>query len=345
MMRRSVLGATALAVGAVGGAVLGYLAERTVVDPVSVDGEVPEPATERSTLRAPDGTELAVCASGPADAPCILLVHGLSLSQEIWAAQRAALSRSWRVVSIDLRGHGDSADASTGDYSARALGADITTALDELGGDRCIVVGHSMGGMAALAGLADRPELVGAQVAGIVLMNTAASAVLSGLGGGSAAAGIAFVRERARSSLIGRMIYGGLDAEGRPRGNDLATLVTRLLGVGAHTPPGAVELVRRLVLASRPHVAGQLWRTVGTIDLLAVVRALSVPVLVVAGERDRVLPTHHSRRLVELLLDAELLTLPDVGHVAMLERPELVTAALDRFATRTLAPARQDEAS
>jgi pimeloyl-ACP methyl ester carboxylesterase len=70
-----------------------------------------------------------------------------------------------------------------------------------------------------------------------------------------------------------------------------------------------------------------------------------VPVLVVAGERDRVLPTHHSRRLVELLLDAELLTLPDVGHVAMLERPELVTAALDRFATRTLAPARQDEAS
>lgn len=344
-MRGPLLGATALAVGAVGGAVLGYLAERTVIDPVSRDPEPPDPATERLTVRAPDGTELAICASGPPDAPRILLVHGLSLSQEIWAAQRAALSRSWRVVSLDLRGHGDSADASNGDYSAPALGADVTTVLDELGGDRCVVVGHSMGGMAVLAGLAERPELVGGQVAGIVLMNTAAAAVLAGFGGGSAAAGIAFVRERARSSLVGRLIYGGLDAAGHPRGNDLATVVTRLLGVGSRTPPGAVELVRRLVLASRPHVAGQLWRTVGTIDLLAVVRAVDVPVLVVAGERDRVLPAHHSRRLMELLPDAELLSLPAVGHVAMLERPELVTAALDRFATRLLAPARHGEAS
>lgn len=344
-MRRPLLGATAMAVGAVGGAVLGYLAERTVVEPAVGVDEPPEPATQRSTLRAPDGTELAVRTSGPADAPTIVLVHGLSLTQDIWAAQRAALSRSWRVVSIDLRGHGDSADAVSGDYTAPALGADVTTAIDELGGDRCVVVGHSMGGMALLTGLADRPDLVGRQVAGIVLMNTAASAVLSGLGGGSTAAGIAFVRERARSSLIGRMIYGGLDAEGRPRGNDLATMVTRLLGVGSQAPPGAVELVRRLVLASRPHVAGQLWRTVGTMDLLGSVAAIDVPVLVVAGERDRVLPSHHSRRLIELLPDSELVVLPDVGHVAMLERPKLITATLDRFATRTLAPARRGEAS
>lgn len=344
-MRRSLLGATALAVGAVGGAVLGYLAERTVVEPVSDDAELPEPATERSTVRAPDGTELAVCASGPPDAPRILLVHGLSLSQEIWAAQRAALSRTWRVVSFDLRGHGDSADAVGGDYGASALGADITTVLDELGGERCVIVGHSMGGMAVLAGLADRPELVGRRVAGLVLMNTAASAVLSGFGGGTAAAGIAFVRERARSSLAGRLIYGGLDAEGRPRGNDLATVVTRLLGVGSQTPPGAVELVRRLVLGSRPHVAGQLWRTVGMVDLLEAARVVDVPALVVAGERDRVLPAHHARRLVEALPDAELLPLPDVGHVAMLERPDLITDAVDRFAARVLVPPRHGEAS
>jgi pimeloyl-ACP methyl ester carboxylesterase len=344
-MRSSLLGATALAVGAVGGAVLGYLAERTVVEPVIGDRELPEPATEHLTVRASDGTELAVRASGPPDAQPILLVHGLSLSQEIWAAQRAVLSARWRVVSFDVRGHGESADAVTGDYGVAALGDDVIAVLDALGGDRSIVVGHSMGGMAVLAGLGDRPDLVGDRVAGVVLVNSAASAVLSGLGGGSAAAGIALVRERARSSLLGRMIYGGLDAEGHPRGNDLATVVTRLLGVGAQTPPGAVETVRRLVLGSRPHVAGELWRTVGMVDLLEAARGLDVPALVVAGERDRVLPAHHSRRLVDVLPDAELLTLPDVGHVAMLERPGEVNEALEAFAARTLMPARRGEAS
>ena len=344
-MRRSLLGATALAVGAVGGAVLGYLAERTVVDPAAADADPLAPTAERTTLTTPDGTDLAVCASGSADAPRVLLVHGMSLSQEIWTAQRAALARSWRVVSFDLRGHGDSADAATGDYGAHALGTDVTTVLDELGGDRCVVVGHSMGGMAVLAGLADRPELVGGQVAGIVLMNTAASAIVSGLGGGSLLAGLAFVRERARSSLMGRVVYGGLDAARQPRGNDLATVATRLLGVGSETPPGAVELVRRLVLASRAQVAGQLWRTASTVDLLGAARAIDVPALVVAGERDRVLPARHSRRLVDALPDAGLLVLPDVGHVAMLERPELISDALDRFAAHTLAPARRGEAS
>lgn len=334
-MRRSLLGAAALTVGAVGGAVLGYLAERTVIDP-ALDSSTDGDDGDLVTLTSPDGTPLATRMSGPAKAPRIVLVHGLSLSQEIWAAQRRALDASFRVVTVDLRGHGDSGDAASGDYSAAAIGSDVTTVLDAVRGPRCILVGHSMGGMAVLAGLGDRPELIGEQVAGVVLMNTAASAILAGLGGGSLAAGIAFVRERARSSPVGRMIYGGLDEEGNPRGNDLATIVTRMLGVGPDGREDAVEVVRRLVLDSRPHVAGELWRTAGTVDLLDSARQITVPSLVVAGARDRVLPPSHSRRLVTTLPDAELLTLADVGHVAMLERPEDVSLSLEAFARRAL---------
>jgi len=338
-MRRSLLGAAALTAGAVGGAVLGYLAERTVIEPVLGPGTTARPEVEASTVTAPDGTRLAVCASGPVDAPRVVLVHGLSLTQEIWTAQRRALETTYRVVTLDLRGHGDSDDAAGGDYHAAAIGSDVTAVLDAERGQRCIVVGHSMGGMAVLAGLGDRPDLVGDQVAGVVLVNTAASAVVSGLGGlggGSVAAGIAFLRERARSSLIGRAVYGGLDAEGNPRGNDLTTVVTRMLGVGPHGREDAVETVRRLVLGSRPHVAGELWRTAGTLDQLDIARALTVPTLVIGGGRDRLLPVHHSRRLAETLPDVELLELPDVGHVAMLERPDEVSAALAAFARRVL---------
>jgi pimeloyl-ACP methyl ester carboxylesterase len=205
-MRRSLLGAAALTAGAVGGAVLGYLAERTVIEPVSEPTPTPLPTVETSTITTPDGTRLAVSASGPADAPRIVLVHGLSLAQEIWTAQRRALETTYRVVTLDIRGHGASDDAAAGDYDASAIGSDVTAVLDAERGHPCVVVGHSMGGMAVLAGLGDRPDLVGEQVAGVVLVNTAASAVVSGLGGGSLAAGIAFLRDRARSSLLRRVV-------------------------------------------------------------------------------------------------------------------------------------------
>lgn len=337
-MRRSLVGAAALMAGAVGGAVLGYLAERTVIDPAVGPATAPAPRVDRRTVSAPDGTALAVCASGPADAPRVILVHGLSLTQEIWGAQREALEPTFRVVSFDLRGHGDSADAAGGDYSASALGSDVIAVLDAVAGRPSLLVGHSMGGMAVLAGLGDRPGTTDGQVAGVALVNSAASAVVSGLGGGSLLAGVSFVRERVRSSLLGRMVYGGLDADGVPRGNDLTTVVTRMLGVGPNGREQAVELVRRLVLASRPHVAGELWRTAGTLDLRDVARGLRVPALVIGGTRDRVLPIHHSRRLAATLADVELMELTDVGHVSMLERPDEVSAALSDFARRVLDP-------
>jgi pimeloyl-ACP methyl ester carboxylesterase len=336
-MRRSLLGATALAAGAVGGAVLGYLAERTVVDPASEPARAEDGARRRPRqVIADDGTLLSVVISGPDDAPAIVLVHGMSLSHEIWTAQRAELEQTYQVLTVDLRGHGDSTDAVSGDYSAEALGGDVCAVIDTLTDQRCVVVGHSLGGMAVMAALARRPDLLEGRVAGIALVNTAASAVISGLGGGSVAAGIAFMRERVRSTRAGRMLYGGLDDAGLPRGNDLATLVTRMFGVGSDAPEEAVRQVRRLVLNSRPRVASELWRTAGTLDQLAVARAITVPTLIVAGVRDRVLPVHHSRRLASTLPNAELVELPGVGHVAMLERPDVVTMLLDGFARRVL---------
>lgn len=338
-MRRSLLSAAALAAGAVGGAVLGFVAERAVVDPLAEPEPDDDDAGVTTDVTAPDGTRLTVRTSGPADADCILLVHGLSLSNEIWAAQRAGLQRRYRVLTLDMRGHGASDEAAGGDYSAEALGSDVAAALDTLEAHRCVVVGHSMGGMAVLAALAARPDLLVDRVAGVCLVNTAAASIIPGLRFGSVAAGVAFVRERALSTRLGRAIYGGVDEAGLPLGNDLATVVTRVLGVGVDAPEQAVRKVRRLILDSRPHVAGELWRTVGTVDLIAAARAVRVPALVIAGVKDRVLPAHHSRRLVEALPDAQLVELDDVGHVCMLERPDDVTALLDTFAGRVLGAA------
>lgn len=334
MMRGSLLGVAALAAGAVGGAVLGFMAERTVVDPPEPLPEPAGPLPTPLTLRSADGTRLAALVSGPLDAPAVLLVHGLSLSQDIWVGQRRALEHTMRVLTLDLRGHGDSDDAVSDDYGADRLGQDVLAGVAALGDVPTVVVGHSMGGMAVVAGLASPARPPSVPIAGVVLINSAASAVLSGLGGGWMLAGIAFARERVRSTMIGRALYGGVDADGRLRGNDLATVGARVLGVGTGGPDNAVDQVRRLVLESRPHVAGEMWRTAGTADLLDDATSLTMPMLLIAGARDRVLPAQHSRRLAERIPHAQLVVLPDVGHVAMLERPDEVSTLIARFARR-----------
>src|SRR5690349_7581225 len=77
-----------------------------------------------------DGTELHVEAFGPEDAPTLLLVHGWTCAIRFWSKQITELARTFRVVAFDLRGHGRSAPAVSGDYRPDAFAADISAVLD-----------------------------------------------------------------------------------------------------------------------------------------------------------------------------------------------------------------------
>lgn len=97
----------------------------------------------------------------------VMFVHSYAGSGAHWAAQLAHLRPTRRAGALDLRGHGRSDAPASGDY-ADSLAADIAAVVDALGLERFVLVGHSMGGAAALAYAGAHPE----RVAGLVLVGT-----------------------------------------------------------------------------------------------------------------------------------------------------------------------------
>ena len=98
----------------------------------------------------------------------VVFVHSYAGSGAHWAAQLAHLRPTRRAVALDLRGHGRSEAPASGNYAVDSLAADIAAVVDALGLERFVLVGHSMGGAAAVAYAGAHPE----RVAGLVLVGT-----------------------------------------------------------------------------------------------------------------------------------------------------------------------------
>jgi 3-carboxy-cis,cis-muconate cycloisomerase len=127
----------------------------------------------RSASRARVGGARAVrihhVASGPEDAPLVVLAGSLGSTLAMWDAVAEPLSARYRVVRYDHRGHGAS-PAPPGPYAIADLGSDLLALLDELGGRPATVVGSSIGGMAAMWAAAHAP----ARVESLIVIGSAA---------------------------------------------------------------------------------------------------------------------------------------------------------------------------
>ncbi|WFE51907.1 alpha/beta fold hydrolase [Micromonospora sp. WMMD1155] len=125
------------------------------------------PATGDTILQL-DGGDINVSQDGPRDAPVLVLIHGLGASTEWWKSIVPTLAASHRVIRIDLLGHGRSAKPTGGGYAVSQQGRRVGQALDQLGVEQAIVIGHSTGGYVATALAEHRGDLVTA----LALVNT-----------------------------------------------------------------------------------------------------------------------------------------------------------------------------
>ena len=112
----------------------------------------------RDRVAGPAGT-LAVDDGGK-DGLAVVLVHSLAGTAQQWAEQLRHLRQSRRAVAFDFRGHGRSDAPKNGDYTIAGMAADIAATVGSLGLDRFVLVGHSMGGGAALVYAGMHPERV-----------------------------------------------------------------------------------------------------------------------------------------------------------------------------------------
>ena len=332
--RLLVAGATAGAAGAAWGVTLRADRRRVAADPAEVALHAPFGGRELRVASA-DGTELSVREHGPEGGPALVLVHGWTCAQHFWTLQVQALAPELRVVTFDLRGHGDSEAAVSGDYSIEAHAADLDAVLRAVsGGERTVAAGHSLGAMAIVAWAGEHAEEVEERLAAAALIDT---------GMGDLISESLVVRSPkafdAVSSIIGRALLGA--STPIPGPTPLSYRAIRHAVLSPSASPAAVAFCQELILECPADVRAAVGGTLSHLDLYESVASLTVPTLVLAGSEDRLTPPSHAERLAETLprLD-EHLVIPRSGHMSPVSDPDPVTDALRRLIrAHAMAPA------
>lgn len=295
----------------------------------------------------PDGTAPTAAGAGPrrrrlfgrkAPAPVtVVFSHGYCLSQDSWHFQRAALRGLVRTVHWDQRSHGRS---ERGRAQARA-GGGVPVGIDQLGRDLkavidaaapegpLVLVGHSMGGMTIMA-LADRyPELIRDRVAAVAFVGTSGGK-LDEVSFGLPVAGVNAVRRVLPGVLRALGSQAELVERGRRATADLfAGLIKRYSFGSRDVDPAVARFAERLIEATPIDVVAEFYPAFAEHDQSAALPLFrDLPVLILAGDKDLVTPSSHSEAIADRLPEAELVIVPDAGHLVMLEHPETVTDRL-----------------
>lgn len=260
------------------------------------------------------------CGSGPV----LLLVHGMAGNARNWDDVVELLARDNTVIAPDLPGHGESAPGG-GDYSLGGLAAGLRDLLLTLGQERATLVGHSLGGGIAMQFTYQFPEMVerlvlvssgglGPEVS--VLLRAAAlpgSEVFI-----SATAGLG----RLAGSTVGR----GLAAIGMRPSADVAEVAR---GYASLTDPNR----RSAFLATLRSVVGTRGQRVAAQDRLYL--AENLPLLIVWGSRDPIIPVSHAEEAHEALPGSRLEIFDGVGHLPQIEASGHFATVLQRFLDET----------
>ncbi|MEP7325399.1 MAG: alpha/beta fold hydrolase [Gemmatimonadota bacterium] len=252
-----------------------------------------------------NGVNLAVELAG--DGPALLMVHGYPLDRSIWRHPLENLT-SARRIAPDLRGFGAS-DAPDLGYSMATYAADLAALLDTLGVDQVVLCGLSMGGYVAFEFIRNYR----ARVRGLVLVATRAEADAAEARRNRDAAAAA-ARERGANAAVEAMLPRLL----APESYDKAELVQSVREMIERTPVsgivGALAAVR-----DRPD-SSPLLPSLG-----------DIPVLVVAGEQDQIIPLDEITRMRDAIPGAALRVIPKAGHLVTMEQPQQFTRAVQDF--------------
>jgi pimeloyl-ACP methyl ester carboxylesterase len=245
------------------------------------------------------------------EGPAVLLLHAFPLGLFAWDAQAEALAATHRVVRFDARGFGGSA---VGDapLTMERIADDGAALLDHLGIGKAIVGGCSMGGYAAFAFVRRHPQ----RLAGLVLQDTRA--------GADDAEGKAN-----RATLAAKVLAGGAPAA-------VEAFLPKLVGETTHRErPGLVAGLRERILSTSPKgVANALHGLAARADSRETLPTIAVPTLVIVGAEDVLTPPAEAATMAAAIPRARLDVVPRAGHLANLENPDAVNAALRAFLAR-----------
>ena len=240
--------------------------------------------------------------------PAIVFTHSYLCDGRMVAHQVAALQRRWRVINVDLRGHGRSS-AAVGPLDFDLFADDVLAVLDAEGVTSAVWAGLSMGGFTSMRAALKAPQRVSA----LVLMDTSAR------------------RDPWHKQIQHRLMRGLVRSFGP--GAVAGELVKMMFGATTRREqPALVQAWQQDFLQchvpSALAVAGAL---AARDDLRARLPQIRCPTLVLAGAEDRALPPALSREIAALIPGAQFAEVPGVGHLSTLEAPDRLTRLIEAF--------------
>ncbi|MEO9326612.1 alpha/beta hydrolase [Gordonia sp. B21] len=327
------IGAGAIGVG-VGTVLLGITREALRVAPAVDDGpdellSEPRVAPRRQVVRTPDGTGLNVEIYGADDddpaGDVFVMVHGWTCNTAYWYPQINHLitpeAGDRRVIVYDQRGHGRS-ERGRRRPTVAMLGQDLDAVLEATvpAGRRAILVGHSMGGMTIMSWAQQYPDKVGTRVSAVVLVSTAAKAVMENHG-------LVPVDLPAYARRFTPVTTKAITSVPVPiPKTPLGVRFSHYLALGPNARKAHVEFVDEMVGACPPRARAGWGSAMGRLDVTAGLEALTVPTVVVVGTEDRLTPPKHAEQMAEVLRRngslRDLVVYEGVGHMSSIEAAE-----------------------
>ena len=287
------------------------------------------PPGKTMVVHSADGTRLHTEVFGPANGYPIVLAHGITCSLQAWHEQINDLSRDFRVIAYDHRGHGRSGVPAPSAYSLDHLAADLDAVLAAVlrPGERAVIAGHSMGGI-AISAWSDRfRDRVQQRADAVALINTTHGNLLDKIQllrvpGMLRSTRIAAARTMIRSLGAAPLVQGTQPGSRR---------FLQMMAVGAGADPAISRLLHDIFTATSPAGRGS-WARVLVDELGPRVyidlSGMTVPALVIGSTNDRLLPVCRARKIADAVPDLiELVEMPG-GHCAMLEHPGEVNSHL-----------------
>jgi pimeloyl-ACP methyl ester carboxylesterase len=301
-----------LALLLIGGFAIGYTPD---TDPAEMKAKYGGPASQFITLEP--GLTVHVRDQGRRDAPVIVLIHGSNASLHTWEAWVKRLGGGYRIVSLDLPGHGLTGTHPSGDYDYPVFIDVVDRLLVKLGIARAIIGGNSMGGgvtwMYALA----HPEKVEAMIlvdAGGAPRWQARKAPI-----GFRIARMPVLRDVAKIITPRSMIESSLQTSVSVKSVITPAAVDRYWELLRY-PGNRTATIKRFSYVHNNHPA--------TREKLA---TLKIPTLILWGEEDNLIPVQSAKWFAETIPGSKLIIYPKVGHIPMEEVADQSAADVAAF--------------
>ena len=236
----------------------------------------------------------------------LVLIHGGLVDYRMWGSQVEPFSKKYRVITYDLRGHGQTGGSDKRSYSVQLFAEDLRALLEQLQVDKPVVCGLSLGGIVAQAYAASYPM----DIAALILCDTAVSATLT-------------LSDKIQTYLIGWSLAPSVKIMGARRFTKYTFGLAKLmqgetwLGQNAEVQAYVREAMRTFDTAEMTKIYALLVRF-RTPEL----EKIEVPTLILNGEHESRSVFLHTEYLRQHISNAQATTIPGAGHVSNMENPE-----------------------